>query len=154
MLFTLEFIIFEHRRADSSAFPYLSMQTGNSYVIQYDDEIEAVYLEWLHPPDLQAFMTAHFDGLYLLQEHNLHKWLENRQRLHDLSPECHMWAKDVWMGRAVKAGIKYVAITLSQLPLSRVSIEQISEMLEMNVVTDYFDELVDARKWLMHPYGE
>ncbi|MBN2508909.1 MAG: hypothetical protein JXB03_01490 [Spirochaetales bacterium] len=130
------------------------MQTGNSYLIQYDDEIEAVYLEWLHPPDLQAFKSAHFDGLYLLQEYKLCRWLENRQRLHDLSSDCHIWARDEWFPRAAKSGIRYLAIVLSQLPLSPVSIEQISEMLEMDVITDYFDEMVDARKWLHHPYCE
>ena len=128
------------------------MKTGNSYIINFDDEIEAVYLEWLHPPDIQAFVAAHQEGLRLLRDgRSVVRWLENRQQLHELASDCHIWARDQWFPKALKAGIRYIAIVLSELPLSSVSIEQISEILELDVVTDYFDEIEDARKWLHHP---
>ncbi len=127
------------------------MKTGNSYIIEYEEEADTVYLQWLHPPDIHAFKAAHLDGLRLLSARKSEKWLENRHLVNELSWECHNWARDRWFPEAISLGVRYIAIVLSELPLSSTAIEQISDILEMDVSIDYFDEVEDAHKWLHHP---
>ena len=123
------------------------------YTISFDAEICAVLLVWSGQPDSNEYQNAMIEGLELMTEHQCIKWLEDRRMLGDLHPENHSWARDVWFPKAILKGYKYCSIVLPELPLNSLTIEQIMEMLEFEIYTDYFDSIEDARDWLKNPLG-
>lgn len=117
--------------------------------IHWDEEINAVMMEWTKFAVSAHFRRALNDGLDLLIEKGSQRWLADLRGLGPVGPADQKWSNEDWFPRAIAAGVTRMALVAPKTTLSRMSVDTIMERVgEVNLATHYFDSVADARQWL------
>jgi hypothetical protein len=117
--------------------------------IHWDEEINAVVMEWTKFAVSALFRRALNDGLDLLIEKGSHRWLADLRGLGPVGPEDQKWSNEDWFPRAIAGGVTRMALVAPNSTLSKMSVDTIMERVgEVNLARHYFDSVEDARLWL------
>lgn len=117
--------------------------------IDWDEQNQCVIMEWKGFVTGKTFRDSVDKGLELLIEKRSHKWLADLSKMGVISQEDQKWADEDWFPRAVKAGIRYMAMIRPQKIISQMSVRNvISQVGDLKIETEYFENAKDAKAWL------
>lgn len=126
--------------------------------ILWDDELEAVHMQWLEPTGGEPFRDGLNRGLGLLMLKGTSKWLADLKWLGMITKADESWMNETWFPRAVDAGLQWLAIISPESSLSTVSVRGLLESQETKLlieedrlVTMSFEDVRHARAWLANP---
>lgn len=117
--------------------------------IDWDESGKCVVMEWKGFVTGNSFRDAVDKGLELLIEKRGDKWLADLSKMGVISQEDQKWADEDWFPRAVKAGIRYMAMIRPQKIISQMSVRNvINQIGDLKIETEYFEKPEDAKAWL------
>ncbi len=122
----------------------------NFLKIFWDDEARTVIMQWNRFAKDQDFRNGLDEGLKLLKNKSTHRWLADLRNLGTVTKEDQEWSNNDWYPRAIRDGIRDMAIIMPQSVLSTMSVKNILQKVSgVEISTQYFDEVQGAREWLM-----
>lgn len=83
----------------------------------------------------------------LIETNNLTGWLGNMTHLEFIKPELQKWTNEEWFPRVLNAGLKNIAVVISETALARMSVNQIMVKVGEST-TKNFSSLDEAKKWI------
>lgn len=88
-------------------------------------------------------------GLELIEEKNASLWLADLRKMQVLSLEDQDWSTNDWFPRAIKGGIRKMAIVLPESALAKMGLKNIMNKVGgIEIETSYFSSIDEAEKWL------
>jgi hypothetical protein len=117
--------------------------------VHWDDEAKAVHVEWKEELD-GATLRRGFDvATTLLEQRKSRKWLGDLRRMGGISPEDTKWANEVWMPRALAAGMRWLAVVQARRVVVQMALKMfMSRIGDVELTTAHFHDLEEARRWL------
>ncbi|GAB2699071.1 hypothetical protein GCM10027037_24420 [Mucilaginibacter koreensis] len=155
----------ESRQGEGSIFYFrlpLSDQNGKTAtVVKTDQRYEDHLISIIYNPEqqqleadwkgFQTFESVQFGCMMLLELINKNKvrklYNDNRHVLGTWS-EASEWVGQEWFPLAEQAGLQYVAWVLSPSAFSQLSAKKSVDVMQGNVVTQFFTDVADAMEWL------
>ena len=121
--------------------------------IDWDESCRSVVMEWKGFVTGKAFREFVDKGLELLVQKRGCKWLADLSNMGVMSQDDQNWADIDWFPRAVKSGVKYMAMVRPQKVIPQMSVRNVLERVEdLEIETQYFTKKEDAIAWLCsHP---
>jgi hypothetical protein len=119
--------------------------------ISWDEDAQAVVIEWLGPARGENLKIGLNAGLKLLAEKNKGKWLADTKKLGVFGKTDEEWANTDWLPRAVTAGLRKMAFVIPESALGRMTLDAVirnSTREGLGLESAFFDNLEDARAWL------
>ncbi len=118
--------------------------------VSWDEEIQAVILQWQGFISLPKIQTGLNKALELFEQKGQSNWLADTSQLSPVSKEIDQWVNEEWVPRAIVAGIKNMAMVIPKSALARMGIEaSMSKAPTDNEVTmAFFDSQLSAKRWL------
>ena len=126
------------------------MEAGTeTYNIYFDEEINAVIMEW----DGYATSTQFKEGTELmlntLIQNNSFKVLADIKDMVLIGMEDQQWLNTHFLPRAIKFGFKAIAIIRPDNYFNNVAVESVSYKVDKDkLAINFFDNITDAREWL------
>jgi len=129
---------------------YMTMETPTEvYNIYFDEDIDAVVMEW----DGYATSTQFKEGTELmlntLIQHRAEKVLANTRDMVLIGMEDQQWLDTHFLPRAMRFGFKAIAIIKPENYFNKVAVESISHKIDSTKLQiNFFDSTDEAREWL------
>jgi hypothetical protein len=126
------------------------MQTSNEvYNIYFDQEIEAVVMEWDGYATSEKFKEGTELMLNTLIKNNCFKVLADIKDMVLISMEDQEWLNGHFLPRAIEFGFKAIAIIRPDFYFNKVAVESISYKVDKEkLMINFFDNAIEARTWL------
>src|SRR5690348_1724441 len=93
--------------------------------VSWDENIEAVVIEWLGPARGEKLKSGLNAGLKLLAEKNKGKWLADTKKLGVFGQADEEWVNKDWLPQSLAAGLKKRAYVMSESALTRLALEAV-----------------------------
>ncbi len=125
--------------------------------IYWDSERFCVWMEWKRFVKGDEFREGLEEGLELLRRKGAHRWLADCRNLSVVDLGDQAWTIAEWYPRAVRAGIRRMAIVWPEHSVARASVMDIMGKAQVSgMVVESFYDLAAARDWLtlFPPPGE
>lgn len=120
--------------------------------IHFDEGLQAVHLEWKRYAEGEEFRSGFDNGLELLKQKKVSRWLGDCRLLGPMTQADQQWINQDWHPRAAAAGMRWVAIVLPKASVARLGLTYIrSRMNQADLVMCNFADLESARAWLRSP---
>ena len=117
--------------------------------IYWLEDIEAVRMEWKKYAAGKDFRNGLDTGLELIRKKNSSRWLADLRKMQVVNQEDQQWSNDDWFPRAIKAGIRKMAIIVPMDIFGKMSVNRIMQNIsDIGLSTQYFDSVEDAIEWL------
>lgn len=117
--------------------------------ISWDEGLQAVCLEWQGQTYGENLKKGLNNGLNLLAEKKIGKWLADTEKLGVYGKTDEDWINGDWFPRVLKVGLKHMAIVIPKSALARIAVTaQMSKLPEIGFEMAYFDNQEAARAWL------
>jgi SpoIIAA-like len=118
--------------------------------IQFDSKTHSVIMEWKQFVRGDEFRSALDMGLNLLVQQGSSKWLADMRNMGVVAVDDQVWANIDWFPRAVKIGIRKMALVMPQSIVAQSSVIRIMRRVDgINIETAMFDNQADAKQWLV-----
>jgi hypothetical protein len=116
---------------------------------QYDEELDAVVMEWHDFAQGTAFREGLDAGLRLVQKEGAENWLADLREMGTVSNDDQEWSNTDWFPRAVETSLAQMAIVQPESVIANMSVENImQEVGDGALRTHYFDTRSEAVQWL------
>lgn len=117
--------------------------------IHWDEEIQAVQMEWKQFAGGDDFRAALDKGLSLIAVKQAHRWLADLRNLGPVTAADQRWSNEDWFPRAIAGGIRAMALVAPHRAVAQLSVRTImSKVDDKELETAYFDSVEAARNWL------
>jgi len=117
--------------------------------VSWDENIEAVVIEWLGLARSENLKIGLNAGLKLLAEKNKGKWLADTKKLGVFGKADEDWVNKAWLPQALAAGLEKRAYVMSESALTRLAmVAVVNRASAPGVESAFFDNLEAARAWL------
>lgn len=117
--------------------------------IRWDEEINAVWMEWKSFADGRELRGGLDAGLVLAAQKNTGKWLADLRELGPITPDDQKWSNEDWFPRAISGGVRWMALVAPRKIVAKMSVRTVmNKVMDKNLTTSHFDELEPARRWL------
>lgn len=115
----------------------------------YEGDVPCVHMSWKTFSTSEEMRAGLEKGLELVREKNASKWLADVRQMGIISEEDQKWSNEDWFPRALAAGIKYMAVIVSEDIFNKMSVEEIMNNVPgTDLTSHYFNSIEDAREWL------
>ncbi|MGE6355997.1 hypothetical protein ACQKCJ_19180 [Flavobacterium sp. NPDC079362] len=120
-----------------------------SYIIYFQENINAVVMEWKGYSTSREFRSGTELMLNLLLKHNTFKVLANIKEMVLIGLEDQEWLDTEFLPRATEFGFHVLAIVTPDHYFNKVAVESISQKADKNkLAIKTFENLTDAAHWL------
>ncbi len=117
--------------------------------VSYDTEVPCVVMTWKGYATSAAFREGNAQVLDLIRQHHTSRLLGDIKEFVLIGAEDQAWLSQVWIPRAMTAGLRTVAMVTPIFYFNRVAVENVGQKLDPNaLVLQYFDDRDAARGWL------
>lgn len=118
--------------------------------IHWLEDIKAVHMEWKKFARGDNFKEALNTGLKLIIDKKTGNWIADMVHLGTVAEEDQKWSNEDWFPRALQGGVKNMALIMPKSVIASMSVSDIMNKVEgTDLVTHYFDNLQDAKKWIV-----
>jgi hypothetical protein len=115
----------------------------------WDAEIRAVRMEWRAFVEGETFRTALLKGLELAKREGAENWLADMKLMGPITFDDQRWADEVWLPKALEAGVRRVALVMPEKPPAELAVLKITDAYGRTPIKRRrFDDLEEARAWL------
>ncbi len=123
--------------------------TIKTYSIYFDNDIDAVVMEWHGYATSRQFKEGTELMLNTLIKHNGSKVLADIRDMTLIGMEDQQWINDVFLPRATKFGFKAIAIIKPRSYFNKIAVETISYKVDKEKLTiNFFDDIDEAKEWI------
>jgi hypothetical protein len=120
-----------------------------TYNIFFDDDINAVVMEWDGYATSAQFKEGTELMLNTLIQHNAFKVLADIKDMILIGYEDQKWLETHFLPRAIQFGFKAIAIIRPDSYFNKMAVETISYKVDAEKLTiNFFDNTEEAREWL------
>lgn len=117
--------------------------------IVFNEEIQSAEMHWKTFTTPQELKDGLNKGLELVEEKNISNWIADVSSLGVVGEEEQKWSNENWFPRALKEGIKRMAVIVSDDIFNQMSVEEIMQNVpQMNFTSKYFSNVEEAREWI------
>jgi hypothetical protein len=117
--------------------------------VRYDEEMDAVMMEWDGFVQGDPFREGLEAGLELVQERQAGKWFADLRALGTIDQADQEWSNEEWFPRAMETSLSRMAIIKPESTIANMSVENImQEVGDGAMTTKYFDNRAEAKAWL------
>ena len=121
--------------------PYLS--------IRWDGLHHHVSSEWKAFANSAELRTCLLKGVKAIRDNRAAAYVSDARKVKVIVHEDQMWIKEKWMPLAIEAGLKRIAFVTAPAGLGRMTIEDVSALLDHNELQSHtFDSMAAARQWV------
>ena len=126
------------------------METNTEiYNIYFDEEINAVVMEWNGYATSKQFKQGTELMLNMLIKNNCSKVLADIKDMKIIAMEDQQWLNEEFLPRATTFGFKTIAIVKPHYYFNKVAVETISYKVDKEKLTiNFFDNSEEAKEWL------
>ena len=125
------------------------------YNIYYDEDINAVVMEWNGYATSKQFKQGTELMLNMLIKNNCSNVLADIRDMKIIAMEDQQWLNEEFLPRATTFGFKAIAIIRPDFYFNKVAVESISYKADKEKLTiNFFDNKTEAREWLNKIYGQ
>jgi hypothetical protein len=117
--------------------------------IDYDADIPCVVMIWKGYATSAAFREGNAQVLAQIAQRRASKLLGDVTDFVLIGAEDQAWLNEVWIPRAVHAGLRKVALVQPSFYFNRVAIDSVAQKLDRDrVELGFFDNRDAAKEWL------
>ena len=117
--------------------------------IDYDADIPCVVMIWKGYATSAAFREGNAQVLAQITERRASKLLGDVTDFVLIGAEDQAWLNEVWIPRAMHAGLRKVALVQPSFYFNRVAIDSVAQKLDRDrVELGFFDNRDAAKEWL------
>ncbi|WP_462280348.1 hypothetical protein [Salinivirga cyanobacteriivorans] len=128
--------------------PQEYLNTGYCHVA-FDDDAQAVVIEWFGAPKSEEFRNACMRVIDALKDHNTSKVLTDNSRAVIFKREDQQWLNEVWLPEAEKAGYRASATVIKKDPFVRFAVDNIVKGRDKDkFLNKRFESRDEALNWL------
>lgn len=109
-----------------------------------DDVVVATLSEFAEGDRFRAYMDAIIEALV---DENCDTIITDNREMGALSQEDQEWSVGDWAPRAEAAGLEHLALVMPESVVSKMSVENVTEMADDDIDREFFDNMGDARDW-------
>lgn len=120
----------------------------NELELSYDEEIEAVLMQWKGFLSSGSFHEANEKVLSLLKTKNSSKIVADLRNMKIIKLADQEWLSKSWFPRIIKAGLSVVAIVESDDYFNRLTVRHITETVNDQIIVKNFSTYLGARNWI------
>jgi len=116
--------------------------------IEYLEDIQAGIGNWngfVSDNDYKEGLNKMID---FYKEKKVNKWIANLAKMEAISPEMQDWANNDWFPRALQAGVKYMAVVVSEDVFNQLAVDIIMTKVADLLTTHYFSSVDEAKEWI------
>lgn len=117
--------------------------------IEYIDQFHWLYADWRGYQTEHSIMTGCEKMLEALKAYQCSKVLNDNTNVVGIWTPASAWVGGNWLPRMKDAGLEYFAWIYSPSAMSRVSTDESIKNTQLTDVVKTFEEIEEARKWLM-----
>jgi hypothetical protein len=115
----------------------------------YDDELDAVVMQWHDFAEGEEFRDGLDAGLELVEREGAPNWLADLRDMGTVTDADQRWSNEDWFPRALGTSLSRMAIIKPESVVANMSVESvIQEVDDGSLTTHYFDNRADAGEWL------
>lgn len=117
--------------------------------IHWDEAAKTVIMEWKAFAQSEEFRQGLEKGLELLTKKMTGRWLADMRRMGVISIADQKWSNEDWFPRAVKGGIRFMALVMPTSVVTGMGVKNIMNQVgNIPIETRYFDNTDEALAWL------
>lgn len=120
----------------------------NDCVVGFDASARAVVMHWRGYGSSEGFRRANERVLAALAAAGAERILGEIEGLSRISPADQQWLSEDWIPRAVRAGLKRVALVTPAFDLDHAPVLLVGEHVAPSLDLAYFDDVGSAGAWL------
>jgi hypothetical protein len=125
------------------------MQGDLDLAIEYDAEVPCVTMIWKGYATSAAFREGNAQVLAEITSRKASKLLGDVTDFVLIGAEDQAWLNEVWIPRAMHAGLRKVALVQPSFYFNRVAIDSVAQKLDPDrVELGFFDNRDAAKEWL------
>ncbi|TAF63372.1 MAG: hypothetical protein EAZ55_13855 [Cytophagales bacterium] len=126
----------------------LISELGHTFLeVEYDETVPCVVMHWLGFSSTEDLKKGMEEGLHLLQEKKLSKWIADASKMEGGFTEANDWLEQDWTPRAIKAGLMHVAFVQSPDLFNEFSTQEYAER-NADLENPHFTSLEVAKQWI------
>ncbi|MBW7455147.1 hypothetical protein ACFOLF_36270 [Paenibacillus sepulcri] len=123
--------------------------------ISWNEELQAVVMEWKGFAHGDEFQTILIKGIELLEQKKSGKLLMDSRKGSAIKAEDQEWVAQQFVARAYGAGLRYLAMLLPKSMIAKLSLDRTIDGLgELPYELVNFSEMEEAVQWLTHPHAK
>lgn len=117
--------------------------------IHWEEAAKAVRMEWKAFASSEDFRRGLNKGLELLTKKMTGRWLADMRNIGVIGIADQKWSNEDWFPRAVKGGLRFMALVMPTSTLSTMGVKNIMNHIgDIPIDTRYFDNTNEALAWL------
>jgi hypothetical protein len=121
-------------------------------LIRWDSLHQHVHSEWKAFANSPELRTGLLKGVQAIRDNKAAAYVSDARKLRVITHEDQQWIKDSWLPLATHAGLKRLAFVTSATGLGKLTVEDVSALVNVNgVQSRTFDSMAAARKWVAEP---
>jgi two-component sensor histidine kinase len=120
----------------------------NTITIAYNATQTRLDVDWTGFQDMDSVQKGCMLMRDMLSHNNCHKVVNDNRNVQGTWSEAAEWVGEEWMPMMEKAGLRYFAWIFSPSAFSQLSAKKSIDVMQGNVVTQFFTELAAAEEWI------
>ncbi len=122
-------------------FPFLT--------VHWDATLNSVIMEWKKFVSDEQLKEGLNEGLNLIILKKAKNWIADLRKFGAISPEGKNWSNNDWFPRAIKGGIRNMAIVIPESVIAKMSVDEIMQKADnIGLSTHHFSDIEEAKKWI------
>jgi hypothetical protein len=122
--------------------PYLS--------IRWRSVPQILYAEWKGFATSPEFRSALLTGVRAIREHHVVGYVSDARKARVVVPEDEVWSREVWLPRAVAAGLKRMAIVTASAGLGKMAYDDAATAMDSHGLSmRTFNSVATATTWAL-----
>jgi hypothetical protein len=122
--------------------PYLS--------IRWRSVPQILYAEWKGFATSAEFRSALLTGVRAIREHDVVGYVSDARKARVVVPEDEQWSREVWLPRAVAAGLKRMAIVTASAGLGKMAYDDAATAMDSHGLSmRTFNSVATATTWAL-----
>ena len=116
--------------------------------VTWDANWNVVHIEakgWADTAESHAVLDS---AMRAMTDHQGSRWLFDGRDMKAIKPTDRRWLIEVWLPRAIAAGLRVAAIVLPRSGAAMKNIDDMAKAAENEIVVRYFSSVEKARRWL------
>ena len=111
---------------------------------------QILYAEWKGFATSEEFRAALLIGLRAIREHHVRAYVSDARKAKVVTPEDQKWVAEVWLPRAVTAGLQRMAMVTPETGLGKSIVEAIVKDIDQHGISmRKFDSVATATMWAL-----
>jgi len=125
-------------------------QVSTDYLdIYFYEDIDTVHLAWLTGPTSTELKEGLNKGIEVVKLNKAKNWIGDVRQMGAITDQDQTWCNEDWFPRALHAGIKNMAVLISDDIFNQMAVDEImTKIPEVNLNQQYFTDVEKAKEWL------